>query len=64
MLNTLAWTAPRTGMSKQQQFIRQAIGELCARLESEYNGGHKFAPVAATGLDPVWWTQAQAACAV
>lgn len=49
MVNTLAWTAPHTGISKQQQFIRKAIEEMCEGLESKYNDGTPFTAVNQTG---------------
>ena len=42
MVNTILWTAPRTGVQHQQKFIRQGIEELCARYEAEYNAGANF----------------------
>lgn len=45
MVNTLAWTTPHTGISKQQQFIRKAIEEMCERLESAHNNGQMFEPI-------------------
>lgn len=44
--NTVAWTAPRTGVKSQQAFIRWGIDELCSRLEREYNAGKPFDPIA------------------
>lgn len=43
--NTVAWTAPRTGVKSQQAFIRWGIEELCSRLEQEYNDGKPFDPI-------------------
>lgn len=43
--NTVAWTAPRTGVKSQQAFIRWGIDELCSRLEREYNAGKPFDPI-------------------
>lgn len=43
--NTVAWTAPRTGVKSQQAFIRWGIDELCSRLEQEYNDGKPFDPI-------------------
>ncbi len=48
--NTVAWTAPRTGVKSQQAFIRWGIDELCSRLEREYNGGKPFDPIAEQNL--------------
>ena len=46
MVSTIVWARPHTGIKNQQDFIRQAIGELCDRLEAEYNGGQRFPDVA------------------
>ncbi|WP_180819519.1 hypothetical protein [Gordonia terrae] len=48
--NTVAWTAPRTGVKSQQAFIRWGIEELCSRLEQEYNSGEPFDPIAEQNL--------------
>lgn len=44
MVNTITWTRPYTGIVHQQKFIRQAITDLCARLEKEFNAGEPFEP--------------------
>lgn len=44
MVNTIAWTRPRTGISTQQQFIRKAMADLCDQLERDYNGSRTFEP--------------------
>ncbi|WP_194150320.1 hypothetical protein [Prescottella subtropica] len=46
MVAALAHTRPRTGITSQQMFIRVAIEQLCARLETDYNGGQEFPPPA------------------
>ena len=47
MVNTITWTQPHTGIGQQQKFIRKAIGDLCDRLERQYNNGNPFSPPAA-----------------
>ena len=42
MVATLAWTAGRTGISTQQEFIRAAIAAACQRLEDAHNNGKPF----------------------
>jgi hypothetical protein len=42
MVATLAWTAGRTGISTQQEFIRAAIAAACQRLEDAHNNGQPF----------------------
>ncbi|MBQ7804426.1 MAG: hypothetical protein IJ372_07285 [Rhodococcus sp.] len=46
MVATLEYTRPHTGITSQQQFIRTAIGQLCTRLETEFNDGQAFPPPA------------------
>jgi hypothetical protein len=46
MVNTITWTQPHTGIGQQQKFIRKAIGDLCDRLERQYNNGNPFPPPA------------------
>ena len=46
MVNTIAWTTPRTGIRHQQAFIRKGIEDLCAQLERDHNNGHPFDPIA------------------
>lgn len=48
MVATLEHTRPRTGITSQQQFIRTAIDQLCARLEADFNNGEAFPPPAQT----------------
>jgi len=46
MINTIAWTTPRTGIRHQSKFIRYAIAKACEDLEREFNSGEPFpAPV-------------------
>ena len=42
MQATLAWTAGRTGISTQQEFIRAAIATACQHLEDAHNDGKPF----------------------
>jgi hypothetical protein len=42
MVATATWTAPHTGLRSHQPFIRQAITEMCERLEQEHNHGEPF----------------------
>lgn len=44
---TIAFTYPHTGIKHQQAFIRQAIAELCAKLENQHNNGDRY-PMPAT----------------
>lgn len=50
MVNTIAWTQPRTGIRHQQVFIRRAITELCEQWENEFNQGKPF-PQTASAQD-------------
>ncbi|HMT91056.1 hypothetical protein GII33_22705 (plasmid) [Gordonia pseudamarae] len=42
MINTIAWTIPRTGIKHQQVFIREAIRRYCSALEEQFNSGEPF----------------------
>lgn len=42
MVRTIAFTMPYTGIRHQQAFIRRAIDDLCAALETQYNNGDPF----------------------
>ena len=42
MVNTITWSHPYTGIGQQQKFIREAISDLCDRLETEFNQGKPF----------------------
>jgi hypothetical protein len=43
---TIAHTYPYTGIKHQQAFIRQAISELCSKLEGQHNNGKRYQPPA------------------
>lgn len=45
MVNTIAWTVPRTGIKHQQEFIREAIRRYCTDLEKKFNDGEQFPDV-------------------
>jgi hypothetical protein len=42
MQATIAFTYPYTGIKHQQAFIREAIAQLCANLESKHNHGEPW----------------------
>ncbi|MGD9622265.1 MAG: hypothetical protein AB7G47_19750 [Mycolicibacterium sp.] len=50
MINTIAWTTPRTGIRHQSKFIRYAIAKACEDLEREFNGAKPFPPPADSAL--------------
>lgn len=50
MINTIAWTTPRTGIRHQSKFIRYAIAKACEDLEREFNNGNSFPPPADAAL--------------
>lgn len=50
MINTIAWTTPRTGIRHQSKFIRYAIAKACEDLERAYNDGDQFPPLADSSM--------------